>query len=49
MNHFDTALKALLEDNDLPFIYAASTDKLDPLFVYKKRHNKWVVVCQKIN
>lgn len=49
MNDFDTALKALLEDNDLPFIYAAPTDKLKPLFVYKERHKKWVVVCQKID
>jgi hypothetical protein len=49
MKHFDTALKALLEDNDLPFIYASPADKLKPLYVYKERQKKRVVVCQKID
>jgi hypothetical protein len=49
MNDFDTALKALLEDNGLAFVYAAPTDTLVPLFVYKKRFNQVVAVCQKIN
>ena len=46
---FDTALRALLEDNNLPFMYAAATDNLKPLFVYKVGQSKVVVVCQKLN
>ncbi|GEM_PF-5466437 len=49
MKHFDTALKALFEDNGLSFVPAAPTDTLVPLFVYKKRLDKLVVVCQKID
>ena len=48
MKFFDISLKALLEDNDIPFIYAKPTDKLRALFVYKLRGNKRVVVCRKI-
>jgi hypothetical protein len=49
MRTFETSLKALLEDNDIPFSYAMWGDNLRPLLLYKVRGDKQVVVCKQVN